>query len=122
MFKIKQDFRACRLFGQSYSQTLHSNKNLARDKRSSLLACNVSDKEKCFNTLTPDWYWVRRYDQQEGFVPSGFIYPLDAIQRQRKFLVYRSVQMYNCATVQLCNCATVQLWNCATAQLYNFKH
>ena len=36
------------------------------------------------NTDDPDWFWVRRYDQQEGFVPSGFIYPLDAIQRQRK--------------------------------------
>ena len=42
------------------------------------------------NTDDPDWYWVRRYDQQEGFVPSGFIYPLDAIQRQRKCLNWKS--------------------------------
>ncbi len=36
------------------------------------------------NSDDPDWYWVARYDGCEGFVPSGFIYPLDAIQRQRK--------------------------------------
>lgn len=38
------------------------------------------------NSDDPDWYWVARYDQCEGFVPSGFIYPLDAIQRQRESL------------------------------------
>ena len=36
------------------------------------------------NTDDGDWFWVSRFDGQEGFVPSGFIYPLDAIQRQRK--------------------------------------
>jgi hypothetical protein len=46
------------------------------------------DRGQCVTVLNaddPDWFWVRRYDQQEGFVPSGFIYPLDAIQRQREF-------------------------------------
>ena len=37
------------------------------------------------NSDDPDWFWVSKFDGQEGFVPSGFIYPLDAIQRQRKF-------------------------------------
>ena len=37
------------------------------------------------NSDDPDWYWVQRADRAEGFVPSGFIYPLDAIQRQREF-------------------------------------
>ena len=36
------------------------------------------------NSDDPDWFWVSKFDGQEGFVPSGFIYPLDAIQRQRK--------------------------------------
>ena len=40
------------------------------------------------NSDAPDWYWVSKFDGQEGFVPSGFIYPLDAIQRQREFPVY----------------------------------
>ena len=33
----------------------------------------------------PEWFWVQRPDGPEGFVPAGFIYPLDAIQKQRKF-------------------------------------
>lgn len=36
------------------------------------------------NSEDPDWFWVSKFDGSEGFVPSGFIYPLDAIQRQRK--------------------------------------
>ena len=40
------------------------------------------------NSDDPDWYWVSKFDGQEGFVPSGFIYPLDAIQRQRTYYAY----------------------------------
>ena len=32
----------------------------------------------------PEWFWVLRSDGLEGFVPAGFVYPLDAIQKQRK--------------------------------------
>ncbi|XP_050692256.1 SH3 domain-containing protein Dlish-like isoform X2 [Eriocheir sinensis] len=32
------------------------------------------------NRDDPDWYWVLRSDGQEGFVPSGFVYPADVIQ------------------------------------------
>ncbi|KAF6204960.1 hypothetical protein GE061_019127 [Apolygus lucorum] len=32
------------------------------------------------NREDPDWYWVVRSDGQEGFVPSGFVYPADVIQ------------------------------------------
>jgi len=46
------------------------------------------------NSDDPDWFWVKRYDQQEGFVPSGFIYPLDAIQRQRKILSIGCLKKY----------------------------
>lgn len=27
------------------------------------------------NREDPDWYWIVRSDGQEGFVPSGFVYP-----------------------------------------------
>ena len=42
------------------------------------------------NSDDPDWFWVSKFDGHEGFVPSGFIYPLDAIQRQRKFTSFLS--------------------------------
>ncbi|XP_018899996.1 SH3 domain-containing protein Dlish [Bemisia tabaci] len=32
------------------------------------------------NREDPDWYWIVRSDNQEGFVPSGFVYPADVIQ------------------------------------------
>ncbi|XP_064082814.1 SH3 domain-containing protein Dlish-like isoform X2 [Macrobrachium nipponense] len=32
------------------------------------------------NREDPDWYWILRSDGQEGFVPSGFVYPADVIQ------------------------------------------
>uniref|UniRef100_T1HH32 SH3 domain-containing protein n=1 Tax=Rhodnius prolixus TaxID=13249 RepID=T1HH32_RHOPR len=32
------------------------------------------------NREDPDWFWVIRSDGQEGFVPSGFVYPADVIQ------------------------------------------
>jgi len=32
------------------------------------------------NQEDPDWAWVLRADGQEGFVPSGFVYPADVIQ------------------------------------------
>ena len=37
------------------------------------------------NSDDPDWFWVSRFDGSEGFVPAGFIYPLDALQRQREY-------------------------------------
>ena len=36
------------------------------------------------NSDDPDWFWVSQFDGRDGFVPSGFIYPLDAIQRQQR--------------------------------------
>jgi len=35
------------------------------------------------NKDDPEWFWVQRPDGPEGFVPAGFIYPLDAIQKQQ---------------------------------------
>ena len=51
------------------------------------------------NREDPDWFWVVRSDGQEGFVPSAFVYPAEAIQssnnsyskshlRKHKFMVY----------------------------------
>ena len=45
------------------------------------------------NQEDPDWTWVVRTDGQEGFVPSGFVYPADVIQgeiRQHLFLYFFS--------------------------------
>ena len=49
------------------------------------------ERGQCVTVLNcddPDWFWVSQFDGRDGFVPSGFIYPLDAIQRQRKHLSY----------------------------------
>lgn len=35
------------------------------------------------NREDPDWYWVVRSDGQEGFIPSGFVYPADNIVQSR---------------------------------------
>lgn len=32
------------------------------------------------NREDPDWYWIIRSDGQEGFVPSGFVYPANVLQ------------------------------------------
>ncbi|XP_049838820.1 SH3 domain-containing protein Dlish [Schistocerca gregaria] len=32
------------------------------------------------NREDPDWYWIVRSDGQEGFVPSGFVYPAHIVQ------------------------------------------
>ena len=43
------------------------------------------------NSDDPDWFWVSKFDGQEGFVSSGFIYPLDAILR---FITYSAVSLF----------------------------
>ena len=48
----------------------------------------------------PEWLWVVRSDGHEGFVPAGFIYPLDAIQKQRKFSEFYYIALCTYATVQ----------------------
>jgi hypothetical protein len=60
-----------------YSYSAQDENDLSVDRGQCVTVLNADD---------PDWFWVRRYDQQEGFVPSGFIYPLDAIQRQRELV------------------------------------
>ena len=37
------------------------------------------------NKDDPDWYWIIRSDGQEGFVPSGFVYPADVLQSNVPF-------------------------------------
>jgi len=42
------------------------------------------------NREDPDWYWIVRSDGQEGFVPSGFVYPADVIQGRNLRLILES--------------------------------
>merc|ERR1719370_2438547 len=45
------------------------------------------DRGQCVTVLNkdePEWFWVLRADGQEGFVPAGFVYPLDAIQQNNR--------------------------------------
>jgi len=54
------------------------------------------DRGQCVTVLNkddPEWFWVLRADGQEGFVPAGFVYPLDAIQRQQTLTTSSSVPM-----------------------------
>ena len=39
------------------------------------------------NREDPDWFWVVRSDGQEGFVPSAFVYPAEAIQSKRETIL-----------------------------------
>lgn len=40
------------------------------------------------NKEDPDWYWIVRSDGQEGFIPSGFVYPAENIlQNQDKSVI-----------------------------------
>lgn len=54
------------------------------------------DRGQCVTVLNkddPEWFWVLRADGQEGFVPAGFVYPLDAIQRQQTMTASPNVPM-----------------------------
>merc|ERR1719369_2020751 len=54
------------------------------------------DRGQCVTVLNkddPEWFWVLRANGQEGFVPAGFVYPLDAIQRQQTLTTSSNVQM-----------------------------
>ena len=43
------------------------------------------------NREDPDWYWVVRSDGQEGFVPSAFVYPAEAIQSMKLDSISRNI-------------------------------
>lgn len=38
------------------------------------------------NREDPDWFWIVRSDGQEGFIPSGFVYPADNVLQARTSL------------------------------------
>ena len=57
-----------------YSYAAQDENDLSVDRGAVVTVLNSDD---------PDWFWVARFDGFEGFVPAGFIYPLDAIQRQQ---------------------------------------
>ena len=52
------------------------------------------------NREDPDWYWVVRSDGQEGFVPSAFVYPAEAIQSKQKRNISRLIFLLTLETFQ----------------------
>lgn len=49
------------------------------------------------NREDPDWYWIVRSDGQEGFIPSGFVYPADnVIQGKQKIHTYLYITSLEC--------------------------
>lgn len=65
-----------------YSYTAQDENDVSVERGQCVTVLNADD---------PDWFWVSRYDQCEGFVPAGFIYPLDAIQRQREWSILKRI-------------------------------
>lgn len=51
---------------------------VARDEND--VSVERGDFVTVLNREDPDWYWIVRSDGQEGFVPSGFVYPADVLQ------------------------------------------
>ncbi|XP_022249442.1 SH3 domain-containing protein Dlish-like [Limulus polyphemus] len=51
---------------------------IARDENDVSVECG--EFVTVLNREDPDWFWIVRSDGQEGFVPSAFVYPADAIQ------------------------------------------
>lgn len=44
-----------------------------------LFAYAIHDMYLVLNREDPEWFWIVRSDGQEGFIPSGFVYPADNI-------------------------------------------
>lgn len=55
------------------------------------------------NREDPDWYWIVRSDGQEGFVPSGFVYPADVIQGNRTNMFLCFSYLFSLVTVLNCH-------------------
>lgn len=45
----------------------------------SILNSNLIFKILVLNREDPEWFWIVRSDGQEGFIPSGFVYPADNV-------------------------------------------
>jgi len=71
------------------------------------------------NREDPEWYWIVRSDGQEGFIPSGFVYPAETIlQGQTKPLVQPEQQMTASGTAQQ---PAEQHHGAELIMLYDFK-
>ncbi|KAK2715461.1 SH3 domain-containing protein Dlish-like [Artemia franciscana] len=53
---------------------------LARDEND--VSVERGELVTILNREDPDWFWILRDNGQEGFVPSAFVYPADALQAQ----------------------------------------
>lgn len=56
---------------------------IARDEND--LSVERGEFVTVLNREDPDWFWIVRSDGQEGFVPSGFVYPADVVQSKLNF-------------------------------------
>jgi hypothetical protein len=50
------------------------------------------------NKEDPDWYWIVRSDGQEGFIPSGFVYPAENILQNQQKLMNNEILNSVCVT------------------------
>lgn len=67
------------------------------------------------NREDPEWFWIVRSDGQEGFIPSGFVYPADNILQNNTKPSAQNA--YNAAMNQLNDAR--QLQNQTTEQIAN---
>ena len=74
LFHTKSSQEATGRYVVLYNYTAQDENDLTVERGQCVTVLNSDD---------PDWFWVSQFDGRDGFVPSGFIYPLDAIQRQQ---------------------------------------
>lgn len=43
------------------------------------MCCTKLIEISVLNREDPEWFWIVRSDGQEGFIPSGFVYPADNV-------------------------------------------
>lgn len=46
------------------------------------------------NREDPDWYWIVRSDGQEGFIPSGFVYPADNVIQGKQLFIKSQISIF----------------------------
>lgn len=45
------------------------------------------------NREDPDWFWIIRSDGQEGFIPSGFVYPAEVLQSN--YIIFLLIYLFD---------------------------
>lgn len=52
---------------------------MANETRAKMIVFFSFDMQTVLNREDPEWFWIVRSDGQEGFIPSGFVYPADNV-------------------------------------------